>query len=90
MTQKTRAPRVRTMADGLNQVWQAIGCDVLQATGDGDESVTMTGEEVAAVVVDYADTYLPDDMKLQWRAASYEQRHVWLDEAFSAKSLYGF
>lgn len=78
------------MADGLNQVWQAIGCDVLQAIGEGDECVTMSGSDVGAIVADHAETYLPDALKAEWRAASYEQHHVWLDEAFPAKSLYGF
>ena len=79
-----------TMEQGLNDVWSAIGCDILQAIDDGDESVTQTGEDVAGFVVDYAETYLPRHLLNEWKTARYEQRHVWLDRAFPKESLYGF
>lgn len=91
MSKKMRVTmREFTMKEGLDQVWAVIGCDILQAVGDGDESVTQTGEEVAGYVVDYAETYLPPNLVKQWRDASYEQKHVWLDEAFPKDKLYGF
>lgn len=74
----------------LRQVWQAIGCDVLQAIGNGDECITQTGEEVQSFVGDYAGTYLTGENLAAWQAADWEQRMAWLKEAFPDKELYGF
>ena len=80
------------MTEGIYSVWQTIGHDILQTWGGcpKGESPTLTGEDVAAVTVDYVETYLPSHLLDEWNAASYEQRHLWLDETFPKTSNYGY
>lgn len=80
-----------TMEQGLFDVWQTIGRDILQSWDCPDgESPTLTGEEVASVTYDYAETYLPKHLVDEWRSASHEQQHIWLEKAFPKSSLYGY
>ena len=75
------------MKNALNQVWQAIANDLLPSEDDCPE---FTGEHVAELVGDYAETYLNGEELKSWKTASWEKKNEWLAEAFPATELYGF
>lgn len=79
------------MKEGIYDVWQTIGPDILQTWDCPEgESPTLTGEDVAGVTIDYVETYLPKHLLEEWKAASSEQRDFWMEEAFPKASLYGY
>lgn len=80
-----------TMIEGIYNVWQTIGHDILQTWEcPKGESPTLTGEDVAGVTIDYVETYLPEHLLKEWKVASPDQRDAWLEETFPKRSLYGY
>jgi hypothetical protein len=77
-----------TIVDAIKDVWPIVGNDVL--TGEGSENPVLTGKEVGDIVADHVDTYIDKRLLKEWQAATYEQRHVWLDAAFPHEERYGF
>jgi hypothetical protein len=79
------------MVDAIKDVWPMIGNDVLTAEVEsGNDNPVYTGKEVGDIVADYVDTYIDRRLLKEWQAASYEQRHVWLDAAYPHDERYGF
>lgn len=80
---------IPSMIEAIQQVWQIIGNDILLGEEDKENPV-LNGLEVAEIVADYVETYIDPRLHDEYRNATWEQRHAWRDEAFPAKSLYGF
>lgn len=71
----------------IRSVWDAIANDILPPE---DECPVFTGVEVQDIVADYVDTYISREMKPVWNSASWEQKHLWLSDAFPASESYGY
>lgn len=79
-----------SMKRDLNAVWEGIGPDVMEGMGGEAANPTLTGEDVANMVGDYADTYLHGESLKQWQAATWDQKALWLGEAFPKDQKYGY